>query len=341
MGLPKPIAKFTASPNLEVRRIVFAEGGDEHGAFEQVIEPTTGGLKKDVDHVGLREILDQPLKIQRQPGKDDRYIHVNTAQGVMYLVHVVRTRTAFKAALENPDVLIIYAGHSRFGRGPCFGRDADPGEQWEDGDDEDTGIFRMGSPYVAPRAADISEHQYSADLVKATEKVKLADIDPLSSGPLVAQTASQIGVAPAFVKNKSAPKSTLWWSQGGGPLLHAGWEKTTAAPLDLGATKLQCIGLCHFGCTSLLHHQQILRKLKGYKKDVKHDRGHAYFTDKPSLSLGWIFFTYHLLAMPLPAPKWADSLEYAKQQANVRLAIPFDAKVVPSPQDQVVGFKIV
>src|SRR5262245_38577355 len=79
-------------------------------------------------------------------------------QGVLYNVQLIYDKTEFKDALETPDLHVIYSGHSRIGRGPCFGPDIfhQPSEDWEDGTEEATGLFRMGYPYVPVPVSDIS-----------------------------------------------------------------------------------------------------------------------------------------------------------------------------------------
>ncbi len=82
-------------------------------------------------------------------------------QGVRYRVQRLFTRDEFKKALETPDAHVLYSGHARFGRGPCFGfgDGKSTGEKWEDGDDDATGILRMGKPFLAIPVSDLLHHQ--------------------------------------------------------------------------------------------------------------------------------------------------------------------------------------
>ena len=60
-------------------------------------------------------------------------------QGVKYTIDVTTDKPEFKNKLETPGKPgtkeleywhVIYAGHSRYGRGACFGTDDKPGEDW-------------------------------------------------------------------------------------------------------------------------------------------------------------------------------------------------------------------
>ena len=96
----------------------------------------------------------------------------NYMQGVKYILYFVNSKDKFIEALKTPAIMVIYAGHARYGRGPCFSDpnlhvDASkiprenpyggplcprPCENWADGTDKAKwGLFRWGIPlYSSP-----------------------------------------------------------------------------------------------------------------------------------------------------------------------------------------------
>jgi len=105
------------------------------------------------------------IPIEDAPGGTFQFI--NAEQGVRYLIKVVNTKDAFITALQTPGAHVIYSGHARFGRGPCFGAGGDStGEMWEEGTTAQDGIFRMGFPFIAVDVHDLT-HGYTANLAPA------------------------------------------------------------------------------------------------------------------------------------------------------------------------------
>lgn len=96
------------------------------------------------------------------------YEYRSKKQHVTYRLRVVETKKEFKKWLETPGVHVIYTGHSRYGRGACFGSwPSDPGDQWEDGTgcttgniSSDDGLLRLGFPIVGVPVKDLAKHKY-------------------------------------------------------------------------------------------------------------------------------------------------------------------------------------
>ena len=98
-------------------------------------------------------------------------------QGVKYTLTVTADRLELKKKLETPGKpgtkeleywLVIYDGHSRYGRGACFGADDAPGENWENSASPtsgSSGLFRMGYRFVGVPVLDVLHHGYSTDVV--------------------------------------------------------------------------------------------------------------------------------------------------------------------------------
>src|SRR5882672_1978147 len=123
---------------METRTIVVGFGTDFHG----------WDWFKDT----LKAEISLPITIN-----DDDEIEVeNSAQGIHYLIRQTESKQEFRDALETEDLIVVYAGHSRYGRGACFAQafndmadvHAEPGEHWENGSDDDDGLIRMAFPYV-------------------------------------------------------------------------------------------------------------------------------------------------------------------------------------------------
>lgn len=85
--------------------------------------------------------------------------------------------------LRTPDKHVVYDGHARYGRGPCFATTSTRGDNWETGTDPaagsapgapgvNTGIFRMGYPFLAvPVVMDVLAHGYTVNLATMTDKL--------------------------------------------------------------------------------------------------------------------------------------------------------------------------
>jgi hypothetical protein len=103
----------------------------------------------------------------RGAGADFRWEYRNKHQKVKYLIKVVEAKHEFKKWLGTRDVHVIYTGHSRYGRGACFGPDESDGDQWEDGTGcligrigKVDGLFRLGYDVVGIPIEDIYHHGY-------------------------------------------------------------------------------------------------------------------------------------------------------------------------------------
>jgi len=88
-------------------------------------------------------------------------------QKVKFIIIMVVSKKDFKLALETEGLLVIYDGHSRYGRGACFdtytGTREKVGNQWEGGargKEQETGLFRLAYPYVPVSTEDLVEHEY-------------------------------------------------------------------------------------------------------------------------------------------------------------------------------------
>ena len=319
------ITKSLAAPPFEKRNIVVAQGIEFNNADMSADERVPGGsLQTRMAAAGT------PLVIN---AAGDQATFKSVKQGVDFTIKVVNTKSAFKAALESDKTHhVIYDGHSRFGRGCCFGTNPAPGEDWENGSSpKTTGLFRMAFPFVAVPVSDIKHHGYTADLVPISETLtpkncesdlrlfvslnsvkahKLADVDSSVHGQL------------RINKGAIGPKDHFWafhWpGEGFSVVVHAGFEKTASAPMDLGATDIKCRVFCHLGCSSLQHYHAIVRERKKFTK-VGNTDNFAYFTSDLSFSFTGPHWLFHLLTYDQfnAGQPWEPSLEYARKKANV------------------------
>jgi hypothetical protein len=150
-----------AAPPSETRNIVIAQGIEFNNKDldpDDVIPD--GNLSKRMTAAGL------PLVISSAGNATFNSLK----QGVNFTIKVVNTKKDWKAALESDKTHIaIYDGHSRFGRGCCFGTNDATGEDWEAGSNPAlTGLFRMDFPFVAVPVSDILHHGYTAEIVRNT-----------------------------------------------------------------------------------------------------------------------------------------------------------------------------
>ena len=120
--------------------------------------------------------------------KGDSLTFKSVEQGVKYTLDVTTSRTEFRKMLETPGKsgtkdlehwIVIYDGHSRYGRGACFATSPPRGENWENSVNPSTGpngLYRMGYPFVGVPVSDILHHGYITDAISVKVKsVPVAD----------------------------------------------------------------------------------------------------------------------------------------------------------------------
>lgn len=325
---------------IETRNIVVAQGIQFTNADMMTDEPygalPNGLVAPLADRTKWPRSMKTRAPLTGVTSTSSGFTFTNVAQGVKYVVQIVTSKQEFRKALLTPNTHVIYDGHARFGRGPCFGILPKPGvlsktEDWENGTSATTGIFRMGYPFIGIPISEILEHGYTADPVAPSIKVKPEDCDP-DTRPfaefLVAKTALSMDKALlAQLKDKDPKKTWLafrapdegqivWYL-----LLNAGWTGTVSAPADLGATTPTCHVFCHFGCSSFRHNQKILRStsFKGWQKTG--DDKLAYFTTNLSYTGTTTYWLYHLFTYPTKNAflDWEPSLTYALNNTNADL----------------------
>ncbi len=275
---------------------------------------------------------------------DGTFTHVDLRQGVVFSISVINTKDEFVRCLDEPDLHLIYYGHARYGRGPCFGSGgSSPGEEWEEGHGphpNSDGIFRMGHRFVSVHAHEVLEHGYTANLVRADFKPAAADCDPDLKphlGRLKALrledidaairswTLRQLGSEASLVDHvRDRDPDARWWTHGSGEnlelVMHAGWTGTISAPDELGALEPACRVFCHLGCSSFVHNYAVVRKQKGWKRSG--NERYAYWTTAASAGPTDVYWLQALLTYPKynAWESWAGSLDYALRFTNAALA---------------------
>lgn len=290
------------------------------------------------DHLELSDTLE---KIS-----DNEY--VNHLQGVRFIIEETTSRQTFIKWLKTPELHVIYMGHARYGRGPCFGARGifvDPvthrkmllkTEDWEEGSDADSGLFRMGYPYIGVEASEVTEHGYTANPLKEFDGPPAwADCDPdlrghLSSPSLRPRTPDKIhpGLVDQLRDHNDGDKYWSYDSSRGRAIVHhAGWRNTFSAPSDFGAlhdpgdpdnTQMQCRVFTHLGCSTFIHNYPVVRGIDIANWRRSGDERYAYWTSAPSAphALGpWVHavISYNRWNCYFP---WEPSLEWAVQRAN-------------------------
>jgi hypothetical protein len=313
----------------ETREIVVAKGIQFRN--EEMLQPGNLGVDYTFPDGLVRKV----------PGftktSDTTGEYLNRKQGVRFILRYVTTKSDLKAALETPKLHVVYGGHARYGRGPCFGPiGSPPGECWEDGD-SNTGIFRMGYPFLAVPAEEITEHGYHARPALVDDGVlDKDDCEPDLAAyigrarPMTTGDLKNDDVAALLINGKGSAldATTSFWGYvrpyEKRPttfiVLRAGWENTTTAPLDLGATNMQCRVFCHFGCDTLKHNRAILRERKNWQQSG--NEAYAYFTSTISYDLSAINWIRYWMTWGQwnAFQSWKPSLDHAKQQTNAWLA---------------------
>jgi hypothetical protein len=308
----------------ETRRIVIGVGVQFHES-ELTREPS--------EFQYLEEHIGSDFRVQSNRNEAE---FVNYDQEVRYQLEIVHRKSEFKAALESTDPIVIYAGHSRYGRGACFdqygGSVTEHGDHWEHGADIDEGMYRLGYPLISIPLEDIEHHQYQfAPIPGEDAPPSRSSRHPRQYHPGVRGRLRRIELT-ADLHNLVLPAhrspSHKYWGVNRGRrgthlLLRAGWETTLNTPMDLGATNIRCKTFCHFGCSSKLHFWRIVRKhpYKAWYRSAPRNERLAYFTTA-SADHRSIYWVRHLLTNS--RPNGTDHMwhthEDARRRANAQLA---------------------
>jgi len=265
---------------------------------------------------------------------DDGAIEFEIAdQGIRYRIRATESKQEFRDAMETEDLIVIYAGHSRYGRGCCFGqvpgnRDqhAGPGEHWEEGSDDDDGLLRWAFPYVSVHLSDVETHGYTFRPLPVTEPIPpREERHPEARGrPVEIEMPEDLRL---FVAEDCVDENHRYWGFTGAEtsvLLRAGWTDTPASPFDLGAVNIRCRCFCHFGCSSRLHFRPLLRgdDYKAWQRDAAENANFAYFTTAPAppprTALVWIGAMTRSTRTRRGEP-WAPGLRETVELANRRI----------------------
>jgi len=254
---------------------------------------------------------------------------VNAEQGVHYTLMVRQKKSELEEYMRLENTYLVYAGHARFGRGACFGTGVGPSEEWEDGDPSDTantGLFRMGFPYIPIPRLEIIEHGYTANAVTADTPIAREDCHPdlvANLRKLKPRTAAQIDPELVGRFKDPDPDRTYWTYNDydlGKPeifvLLHAGWQATSTHPHELNEVDLKCRVFCDFGCSTQKHHSPVLRGFKGWQREG--DERYAFFTTHVANNIGNVYWLYHTFTYDQWSAfePWEAGLKYTLQRTN-------------------------
>lgn len=311
--------------NYELREIVVAQGLQSTNSYidEKIAINVSKGepdIAAEWRSVKIPDGLTKKFPSLSISGDEAEY--VSERQRVRFLIRVIDTKDKFKQALETPGLHVIYSGHARYGRGPCFGLSDDPGDDWEQGSDITTGIFRMGFPVIGVHLSEIRKHGYRFLPVPSRMTIEKEWRHP--ELPTKLRHVSIPEDLVPYVLAQGTPIEESYWGfrdrEGDGLVLWAGWESTISAPMDLGATNMRCRCFCGFGCSTFVHWYPILRKRKEWKRSET--ERFAYFTRRPSkayLRTAWLeaLFTY---PRRNAFESWYPSLQWAVQRTNRILA---------------------
>ena len=304
----------------ELREIVIAQGIQFTNAN---FDAALAAQPDDAEYYKLLHVPQglQPWFPKLQMQGTDRAEYVSDAQRVRFTMRVVNRKDEFKKALETEGLHVIYGGHARYGRGPCFGAKTDPGEDWEQGaNPTQGGLLRLGFPIIGVHLSEVRQHGYSFWPVAVGGSPPARE----DCHPEIQRGRLRAAPLPDDLKSKvlaqGQPLAAKYWMFGSGAeesiLLNAGWDQSSSAPMDLGATKLSCRCFCHFGCSTYVHNWPIVRQRKGWTRTS--DDRFAYFTQRPAYSLTVPVWLRGLFEYPRrnDYDSWFASLEWAARRTN-------------------------
>lgn len=323
----------------EIREIVIAQGIQFHNA--DVERRIRFLAQKNNNPSALADLNTLPVPsslINDFPDiviqNDNNAVFISDTQHVEFRLRVINTKDAFKAALETPGIHVMYCGHARWGRGPCFGPDLPvdvndaagqdkTGDNWENGvDPVKFGLFRMGHPFLGLPFSELDDHKYKFSPVPATVTVNPADIDKSLTIPTSLRKIDLRGsrFEPFIIE----PVVDAYWGcttvEGPGLLLFADFQNSKSQPFDLGDTDIQCRCFSVLGCETFDHFHSILRNRKGFKRTET--EGFAYFTTDISNNGLYRLHIGSLFEFPErnDFKSWFPSLEFAVKRTNQKLA---------------------
>jgi len=303
----------------EVRKILLCEGVEFHNEEKHPSLIIPECLIDTKQSTALRRYPSLTVNVI----DNDHFNYTSQAQGVRYEVERTTDRARFEAGLVDPELFVLYAGHARFGNGPCFAdvpRDS-KGEFWR------TGLFRMGYPFIAMPSNEMVKHGYTAPVVPATVTVTAAD-----SEPFLRQKVSKLNqkklvdvVGEEGVPLVSGPgRDDLVWTFRGFQhgethdfiIVFADFQGTPEFPHELGAVDVQCRVFFHCGCSTLPLNREIVVDRKGFARDG--DRKISLYTSDLSNMEDALTLLYHLFSFDKPSRfrDWGPAIEYARTKAN-------------------------
>jgi len=254
---------------------------------------------------------------------DSAATFVSHAQRVRFKIRQVTKKDEYKSALMTEGLHVVYVGHARYGRGPCFGPSDDKGDDWEQGTDPDArGLFRMGYQVIGIPFSEIEEHGYKFYPVEAASRLRSEwrhpDI-PRNLKKVALPDNLQTKVLP-----QGHPLTGEYWGYGGSRgkslLLWAGWKDTISKPMELGATDIKCRCACFLGCSTQKHWWKAVRKWKNWRREGEQ---YAYFTTAPcsaNVARSWLRAVFEYPKRNDGDP-WDASLEWAKRRASKLLRL--------------------
>ena len=326
---PRGASAFTTlSPNYEVRELKIAYGIQFHPG-------------ESLDHAP-QTYLDDHLERSDDIEKVSDNEYINHLQGVRFTIEETTSKQQFIEWLKTPNVHVMYMGHARYGRGPCFGArgiEVVNGKQrlvktedWEEGSNSISGIFRMGYTFIGVEAREVLEHGYTANPAKESEgRPAATDCDPSVRGylsSLRARTPDQIhaGLIDQLRNHRDGDRYWSYHSANGLAIVHhAGWRETFSNPSELGSihdpedpdnTQMRCRVFAHLGCTTYTHNYPVVRRLANWRR-AGNER-FAYWTTNLSYphAIGpWVHATISYNRWNAFA-SWGPSLAWAVQRAN-------------------------
>ena len=223
------------SPSYETRQLKIAYGIQFHPDETPKVKP--------------QDFLNQYLELSADLEKVSASEYISHVQGVRFTIEETTSKQQFITWLKTSDLHVIYMGHARYGRGPCFGAHGLDStgtalvktEDWEQGTNADRGIFRMGYPYIGVPVSELVDHGYTANAVKEAEgRPAAADCDPDLRGYVGSMTArapDDIATGLAAQLRHHQDGDRYWTYQSGEGIAivhHAGWRDTLSSGSDLG-----------------------------------------------------------------------------------------------------------
>lgn len=260
--------------------------------------------------------------------REGEWTYESSRQRVRYRIVESRAKNDFRRALATPGAIVFYAGHARYGRGPCFGQGAPPyghrnipsPEPYSDARDQSwgalgadiarSGIFAMGHRYVGVPIKDVLTYRYDTLVVSESDVRTAGEFAPADcDAKLLRPRMAHLQLVPLRDLDRFAQRymqgarmhryvpfsdeDTRVWTFDSGSAHYGQCLVVPAGYSDLAEVDLACRMYIMVACASFTHYHDIVRGALGWRRRGD-DRLAFWLSDTGEIQAA-NYLLYHML----------------------------------------------